>query len=234
MAARGTCRWGARCEQRGPGVVWTRRARLTGRARRLMAGALLVGLLALTACDAVPPALRGLSGSARASATATPDPLRPGKPVRMTITAIGLDWPVIPVGRDATGAMATPQGPESAASWHEGFWWQYGYLTGQPGNAVIAGHVDDVDGNLTPFARISELQPGDVVTVRTDAGSMLRFQVTRVATVTNPVGGPGDPTIAGIFGPAGTANLNLITCTGDWVGNEFDQRLVVYTTLVRG
>jgi hypothetical protein len=182
----------------------------------------------------MPAALQQLGRSGEAAPAATPDPLRPGKPMHITIPSIGLDWPVIAVGRDATGAMAAPQGPESAASWHEGFWWQYGFLTGQHGNAVIAGHVDDVDGNLTPFAHISALSPGDLVTVQTDAGSTLRFQVTGVGSVPNPVGGPSDPTIASIFGPATTANLNLITCTGDWVGNEFDQRLVVYTTLVTG
>jgi Sortase domain len=203
-----------------------------GGARGLVACALTAALLALTACSAVPPALQGFVHSATPTPAATPNPLRPGKPVRISIATIGLDWPVVPVGRDATGAMETPQGPESAPSWREGFWWQYGYLAGQPGNAVIAGHVDDVGGNLTPFARISELTPGDIVTVRTDAGSTLRFQVTNVATVPNPVGGPTDPTITSIFGPATTANLNLITCTGDWVGNEFDQRLVIYTTLV--
>ena len=198
-------------------------------ARELAGCALLAALLALSACAAMPEGLQGLAQNAP---TATPDPLRPGRPVHITITSIGLDWPVIPVGRDATGAMAAPQGSESAPSWHEGFWWQYGYLAGQTGNTVIAGHVDDPAGNLTAFSHISQLTPGDLVTVQTDAGSTLRFQVTGVAAVPNPVGGPNDPTIMSIFGPATTANLNLITCTGDWVGNEFDQRLVVYTTLI--
>jgi Sortase domain len=203
------------------------------RARGLAACALMTLVLLLTAC-AAPPAIQQFTQGSTPTPKAAPDPLRPGKPVHITISSIGVDYPVIPVGRDANGAMATPQGPESAASWHEGFWWEYGYLAGQPGNAVIAGHVDDVSGNLMPFSHISELTPGDVVTVQTDAGSTLHFQVTKVAEVPNPVGGPTDPTIAGIFGPASTANLNLITCTGDWVGNEFNQRLVVYTTLVTG
>jgi hypothetical protein len=200
--------------------------------RKVTACLALAGVLALTACSAVPPRLQGLFEHGAPQPTAAPDPLRPGKPTHLTISSIGLDWPVVPVGRDATGAMLAPQGPESAPSWREGFWWQYGYLAGQRGNAVIAGHVDDVDGNLTPFAHISELQPGDVMMVRTDVGSTLRFKVTSVEIVPNPVGGPNDPTIASIFGSADTANLNLITCTGDWVGNEFDQRLVVHSTLV--
>lgn len=209
------------------------RGLVRARVRTLAACTLAALALAVSACSA-PPAIQQLTQSATPTPKPALNPLAPGKPVHITISSIGVDYPVIPVGRDANGAMATPQGPESAPSWHEGFWWEYGYLAGQPGNAVIAGHVDDVAGNLTPFSRISQLTPGDTVLVKTDVGSTLRFQVTKVAEIPNPVGGPSDPTIADIFGPASTANLNLITCTGDWVGNEFNQRLVIYTTLVTG
>jgi Sortase domain len=202
------------------------------RVRAALAAASALGtvVVLLAGCAGMPPALAG---------QASPTPgrvmryVRPGRPVHIQIPAIGLDWPVVPVGRDATGAMDAPQGLENAPSWHEGFWWEYGFLAGQPGNAVIAGHVDDVVGNLTPFAGISRLQPGDAIYVGTDRGDTLRFAVTHVGTVENPVGGPNDPTIASIFGPSESPNLNLLTCTGNWVGNEFDQRLVVYSTLAQ-
>lgn len=192
--------------------------------------ALLAALLCLclVGCNPVPPALRGLGAPASAPAHHV---ARPGPPARIRIPAIGLDWPVVPVGRDATGAMDAPQGDANAASWHEGFWWKYGYLIGQPGNAVIAGHVDDLSGDLTPFAQISQLHPGDVIAVTTTQGDTFRYTVTRVQALPNPVGGPSDPTITALFGPAPMPQLNLITCAGDWVGNEFDQRLVVYATL---
>lgn len=192
--------------------------------------ALVLVLVALAACSPLPPALRGTQANAAARDVHF---MRPGRPVRIHIPAIGLDWPVAPVGRDATGAMDAPQGPADAPSWHEGFWYQYGYLVGQPGNAVIAGHVDDLSGNLTPFARISELRPGDAIYVRTDRGDTLRFVVTRVATLANAIGGPNDPTVAAIFGPSPSPNLNLLTCAGAWVGNEFDQRLAIFSTLAQ-
>src|SRR5260221_2112628 len=201
---------------------------LSRRARVFAWAAICLLMSALAACRAVPPLLAGAAGGASAS---SPPAARSGRPTHLWIPTIGLDWPVVPVGLDANGAMDTPQGPESAPSWHEGFWWEYGYRVGETGNAVIAGHVDDVAGDLTAFARIATLQPGDTLEVKTDQGSTLRFVVTRVSHVANPIGGPNDPTIRDIFGPAQTANLNLITCTGTWVGNEFDQRLVVYTTL---
>jgi hypothetical protein len=42
-----------------------------------------------------------------------------------------------------------------------------------------------------------------------------------------------DPTMGRIFGPALAPQLNLITCWGQWDGKEYDQRLIIYTTLVR-
>lgn len=199
-------------------------------ARQILA---LVGLvcLSLVACNPVPPALRGLGAHTSAPAHHSAHVAQPGPPARIRIPAIGLDWPVVPVGRDATGAMDAPQGDAAAASWHEGFWWQYGYLIGQPGNAVIAGHVDDLSGNLTSFAQISQLHPGDAIQVTTTHGDSYLYTVTHVQSLANPIGGPNDPTITALFGPAAVPQLNLITCAGDWVGNEFDQRLVVNSTL---
>lgn len=178
----------------------------------------------LAACNPLPSFLAARAGTAAHT-------LRPGRPVRLRIPAIGANMPVVPVGLDANGAMAAPQGPESSPIWHEGFWYDGGYLAGQPGNTVIAGHVDDDNGNLTPFAGITRLEPGDAIYVVTDHGDTIRFTVVRVAEVANPVGGPNDPTVTSVFGPSRMPNLNLITCAGTWVGNEFDQRLVVYATL---
>jgi hypothetical protein len=172
-----------------------------------------------------PPPGLGAGAPARPTATTLPA----GVPVRLQIAAIGLDWPVVPVGLDADGAMDAPQGPADSAVWREGFWWRGGYRVGEAGNAVIAGHVDDESGALTPFARIADLRPGDDVLVTLKGGGVVRFQVERVARVPVPVGGPNDPTLKAIFGAATMPRLNLITCAGTWVRGGFDERLVVYT-----
>jgi hypothetical protein len=195
---------------------------------------MLVGLLVLLGACAPhptwPPPGLGASG------TATPTPQHhlaqpAGQPVRVAIPAIDLDWPVVPVGLTADGTMDAPQGPPDSPVWREGFWWRGGYHVGAPGNAVISGHVDDDSGALTPFARIAELRPGDSVVVTLAEGGTVRFRVEHVARVPVPVGGPKDPTLRTIFGPATTPRLNLITCAGTWVGSGYDQRLVVFTTL---
>lgn len=198
-----------------------------GSRRITLSGALLVMMLVplLAGCVPLPSFL------ARPGGTGANHSTRAGRPERLRIPAIGLDMPVVPVGLDMNGAMSAPQGPENSPVWHEGFWYNGGYLTGQPGNAVIAGHVDDDNGKLTSFAAITRLEPNDAIDVVTDHGDTLRFTVVRVAEVANPIGGPNDPTVTSVFGPSRTPNLNLITCAGSWVGNEFDQRLVVYATL---
>src|SRR5262249_22390958 len=99
------------------------------------------------------------------------------------------------------------------------------------GNAVIAGHYDRKDGSPAIFWNLRDLQIGDSVYVRSAGGATLHFVVDDVETYLNPTGGQNDPVLQRIFGPASTANLNLITCTGDWTGKEYTKKLVVFTTL---
>jgi hypothetical protein len=203
-------------------------------ARRASLAATLAGMLMLLGACAPHPTWPppGLGAAAPAPPTRAAAPA--GPPQRLRIPAIGLDWPVVPVGLGADGAMDAPQGAPDSAVWHEGFWWRGGYRVGEAGNAVIAGHVDDDAGALTTFARIAELQPGDAVLVSLAGGGVVTFRVERVARVPVPVGGPNDPTMRAIFGPAGIPRLNLITCAGAWASGGFDERLVVYTTRVTG
>lgn len=139
---------------------------------------------------------------------------------------------IIPVGVDAHGAMAAPEGANSDPVWFQTFWWKYGPMPGQIGNAVIGGHLDCKDGSPAIFWNLRKLIAGDSVFVRTALGATLHFVVTEVKAFANPTGGANDPVVQRIFGPAKTANLNLITCTGDWTGKEYTKKLVVFTTLV--
>ncbi|HEU5367437.1 MAG TPA: class F sortase [Ktedonobacterales bacterium] len=152
-------------------------------------------------------------------------------PVRLTSSKARINASVIPVGEDAHGAMLAPEGPNSDPIWFTTFWWKYGAKPGQIGNAVIAGHLDRKDGSPAVFWWLRLLRVGDSVYVRTSQGTTLRYVVTDVEIYLNPTSGPNDPVLQRIFGPAKTANLNLITCAGDWTGKEYTKKLVVYTTL---
>ena len=153
-------------------------------------------------------------------------------PIWLTAPKANINGPIIPVGVNAQGAMAAPEGANRDPVWFQTFWWQYGAMPGQIGNAVIAGHLDRKDGSPAIFWGLRQLAVGDSVMVRTALGGTLHFVVTAVQTFANTTGGADNSTLQRIFGPAKTANLNLITCAGDWTGKEYNKKLVIFTTLI--
>jgi hypothetical protein len=202
-----------------------------------LAAVLSIGLPLALAPDVAPPAQA--QQTLKETAVATPPPaLTPtptptfSPPVWLSSSRAQIDAKVIGVGEDAQGAMAAPKGPNDDPIWFTTFWWKYGAKPGQIGNAVIAGHLDRKDGSPAVFWRLHLLRKGDSVYVRTAQGVTWHYVVTDVETYLNPDTGPNDPVLQHIFGPATTANLNLITCAGDWTGKEYTKKLVVYTTLV--
>jgi sortase (surface protein transpeptidase) len=162
----------------------------------------------------------------------TPPPF--SQPAHLGIPSLGVDAAILPVGADRYGAMQAPGAghPPSDPLWGSAFWWKYGALPGQAGNAVLAGHVDRNDGRHAVFWNLGRIQPGNQIIITEQAGQSFMFQVTQVTAYPIPDGGPHDPVIQRVFGPAASANLNLITCYGDWIGTEFNERLVVFATLI--
>jgi len=165
---------------------------------------------------------------------AVPEDQRNLAPLRLLIPRIGLNAGILALGPAENGAMQAPQrgGPHDPV-WSDVYWWDVGTIPGQIGNAVIAGHVDRPDGSPATFTSLDKLQVGDSIEVQTAGGQTLYFRVTEKATPSANVRSSNDPTMGRIFGPALEPHLNLITCWGQWNGNSFDQRLVIYSTLVR-
>jgi Sortase domain len=155
-------------------------------------------------------------------------------PMRLLIPRIGLSAGILALGPAANGAMQAPQrgGPDDPI-WGEVYWWKVGTIPGQIGNAVIAGHVNRPDGSPSAFTYLDNLRVGDSIEIQTAGGQTLVFRVTEKATPSAYVRSSNDPTMGRIFGPALAPHLNLITCWGQWDGKEYNQRLVIYSTLVR-
>jgi LPXTG-site transpeptidase (sortase) family protein len=127
-------------------------------------------------------------------------------PIQLKIPALMVDAEVTPVGPTDDGAMDVPKDPDTVA------WWSLGYGTGEPGNVVLAAHVD-WDGRLRVFGLLHRLVPGDAVVVVDELAREFWYKVTWTRRV--PVeGAPLDE----IFGSRGEHELTLITC-----GGEFDQ-----------
>jgi LPXTG-site transpeptidase (sortase) family protein len=144
-------------------------------------------------------------------------------PSTLSIPKIGVNAPVEYVATDALGRMGVPVNYWNVA------WYQPGTVPGQPGNAVIAGHVDSAQLGPVVFWNLRNLVPGDYVYVTTTTGATLTFVVTEVASYH-----VDSAPLQRIFGGSTDRNLNLITCEGyfDPSLRDYDQRRVVYTTLV--
>ena len=143
-------------------------------------------------------------------------------PTGLTIPAIGLRSPVVPLGKGADGTAEVPSGYDFAG------WYDLGPRPGQIGPAVILGHVDSISGPAV-FFRLSTLLPGDLITVYEGASSV-RFSVERVITYAKDA----FPT-AQVFGPTPDPELRLITCGGpfDYAIGHYEDNVVVYAQLSR-
>jgi hypothetical protein len=139
-------------------------------------------------------------------------------PTQLIVPAIGLRTRLIQLGLRPSGAIQVPDTTAVAG------WFADGPAPGQPGPAVIAGHVDSVKGPGV-FFDLSQLRPGDHVYVRRSGGSIVVFTVTGVRLYLKSA----FPT-AVVYGPAPGAQLRLITCGGtfDYQRRSYLSNVVVF------
>jgi hypothetical protein len=147
-------------------------------------------------------------------------------PVRLEIARIGVSTGLQRLGKDRHGAVEVPSGPHQ---WDTAGWYAAGTRPGDPGSAVILGHVDSTSGPAV-FYRLRELRPGDLVEVVRADGSRARFAVQRVEEYPKA----RFPT-ADVYYPTLTPMLRLVTCGGAFnhkVGHYVDN-VIVFATLSR-
>ena len=139
------------------------------------------------------------------------------EPVRVTIPSIGADALVAHVGVDATGGLEIPGDAKTLV------WYQYGPSPGEPGSAVIAGHLD-WKGVRGTFNELAETPVGETVTVAYDDGSERAFTVTSVELVDKPA-----VSVNGTFTRDGEGVLRLVTCGGefDYAARSYFSNVVV-------
>jgi hypothetical protein len=149
----------------------------------------------------LPPLPNGPTGPAHAS---LPGRLGAAQPVRLTVPSIGVNSRLERLSLLSDGTLQPP------TRWGQAGWYAGGPRPGEPGPAVIAGHVDSVSGPAV-FFRLRALRPGAIVTVRDARGTAFRFVVDGSRTY------PKDrfPTSA-VYGPTPLPELRLVTCTGDF------------------
>jgi Sortase domain len=214
-----------------------------GRARSAaMAGAvaLLALLMALAGCARPQARYAGVSSTV---STAAPAPSEDGGavvrdfrsvrgyrptpvPVRLEIARIGVDTALQRLGQDGGGAVQVPSGPRQ---WQDAGWYagEGGTRPGDPGSAVILGHVDSKRGPAV-FYRLRELRAGDpVVVVRAD-GSRVRFVVERVEQYPK-----GRFPTEDVYYPTLSPKLRLVTCGGafDPAAGHYRDNVIVFASL---
>ena len=151
--------------------------------------------------------------------SATADPQKPGpvgRPTRITVPAIGVDEQLGSVGLDAGGAMELPDYGDAA-------WYEPGPRPGEPGAAVVVAHVHGPDGPDV-FWDLTDLEPGDEVTVAGTAGSRT-WQVVEVVDVPKE-----QLPYERIWMDTKAPLLRLITCGGERAtdGSGYPDNTIVY------
>ncbi|MGH7870191.1 MAG: class F sortase [Candidatus Dormibacteraceae bacterium] len=126
---------------------------------------------------------------------------------------------------DAGGCMQVPSTLANVA------WYQPGVAPAQDGDAVIAGHKDNVQGAHGVFWSLGSMKVGDEVDVTTQTGHKLIFKVTSNQTVSSTA----NTNQIGLFATSGQPRLTLITCTGAVNASRtaYLQRLIVDTSYQR-
>jgi sortase (surface protein transpeptidase) len=103
-----------------------------------------------------------------------------------------------------------------------------GTRPGDPGSAVILGHVDSkVDGPAV-FFRLRELRRGDEIKVVRADGSTVLFAVDRTEQFPKSRFPTDD-----VYYPTGTPELRLVTCGGsfDATAGHYRSNVIVFATL---
>lgn len=126
--------------------------------------------------DPLPSASPSLSVGAGSAGSVAPAPLGPSRPTTISIPAIGVSTTVNPIGLAADGTLAVPQ---PGLHLNEAAWFTNSPSPGQPGPAIIEGHVD-TDTGPSVFFRLGDIHPGDRVIVHRADGRVLTFHVDAV------------------------------------------------------
>jgi hypothetical protein len=150
---------------------------------------------------------------------ATPDP------VRLRIPAIGVDTGLQRLGREPDGTIGVPTGPHE---WDMAGWYAGGTRPGDPGSAVMLGHVDSKRDGPAVFFRLRELRRGDEIRVVRADGSTVRFAVDRTQQYPKSRFPTDD-----VYYPTLTPGLRLVTCGGsfDATAGHYRSNVIVFATL---
>ena len=170
---------------------------------RLAVLAFATAALVLSSCSAErQPPVENTPTRREAASSVQPEWAKPtGEPQSITAEAIGVSAGTVGVGLDSDGAMEVPEVDLTG-------WYELGPRPGEPGPAVVVGHVDSQAGPAV-FFRLGELSGGDRITVGYEDGVEVDFEV--VVVEQHP---KDELPVDRIWGATDEPVLWLITCGG--------------------
>jgi hypothetical protein len=154
-------------------------------------------------------------------AIATAPPPGGPHPTSLDIPAIGLDTQdPVDLRIDYRDALQVPTDFTKVG------WFTSSAVPGDPGSAVMVGHVDTRRGPAV-FGRLDDLKPGDVIEVGRSDGGTAHFAVDSVETFDKD----NLPTER-VYGPTTAPTLRLMTCGGPFDDGTLNYRdnIVVFAT----
>jgi sortase (surface protein transpeptidase) len=142
-------------------------------------------------------------------------------PTRLTIPKIGVASSLDRLGRAPDGTVQVP------SRWGVAGWYAPGPRPGDPGSAVILGHVDSKRGPAV-FFRLRELRRGDEINVTRADRSSVRFVVQRTERYDKRRFPTDD-----VYYPTLSSALRLVTCGGqfDYSTGHYRSNIIVFATI---
>jgi hypothetical protein len=193
------------------------------------AALVVLAVLVTTVLSGAQPGTDGMVPASRPAAPAAAPPAAGGfrsprtyptvaPPVRLRIPALHVTSSLLRLGLMDDGTIAVPGRPDVAG------WYEEGPRPGQPGPAVMLGHVDSRAGPGI-FFNLYRLKPGAAVLVDRADGSTVTFRVTKVSRVAKT----RFPTDL-VYTPTLQSTLRLVTCGGsfDYAKRSYRDNVIVY------
>jgi sortase (surface protein transpeptidase) len=171
-------------------------------------------------------ALAGLAGAGVATAAQSREAgtsRQIPRPVRISIPSIGVNARVIPLGLNGDHTIQVPKNLADTG------WFRPGPEPGEPGAAVIVGHLAARSGPGV-FLRLRELRRGGVITIRPQRGTTVRFVARSMLRVSKQ----RFPTKR-VYARTRQPTLRLITCAGELnpATGRHPDNYIVFATLAR-
>ncbi|MEV5973245.1 class F sortase [Streptomyces sp. NPDC051921] len=151
-----------------------------------------------------------------------PPPLARSRPTVLAVPAITIEAPVLGLGLDKAGRLATPPADNPGVVG----WYSNGVTPGERGTAVVVGHRDTRTGPAI-FLNLDSLAPGNTVRIARADGRVAVFTVDRVRTYAKSAF-PDEE----VYGATSRPELRLLTCGGTFDRKEgYASNIVVFAHL---